>query len=81
MIMLSQGVPVKDLEKQFYKQKGTARRLFAFPSEDRVALPDNAPATIAKVRRIFCASTAGAIRRLDHRRQECDACAHSNRQM
>ncbi len=73
--MLSQGVPVKDLEKQFYKQKGTARRLFAFPSEDGVALPDNAPATIAKVRRVFCwackghASTAGAIRRLDHRRQ------------
>jgi hypothetical protein len=39
------GVPVKDLERQYYRQQ---KRLFGFPSEDGVALPDNAPATIAK---------------------------------
>lgn len=40
------GVPVKDLEAQYYAQR---KRIVGFPSEDGVPLPDNAPAIVAKV--------------------------------
>jgi hypothetical protein len=39
------GVPIGDLEKAHEKQ---VKRLWVFPSEDGVALPDNAPAVVAK---------------------------------
>lgn len=43
------GVPIAELEKAY---GGRQKTLYAFPNEDGVALPDNAPATIAKVGRM-----------------------------